>query len=212
MNQLINENDNIKILPSYDKIPLDPCYLLTNDIKRSYEQIMSSAMSNYWHEGFEYQWEIRLAGAKFLILSHKMDECMKIREMMRPKKSGLLRGVLQHGREDPTQPPSDTPCSIMHPPSRLQQFIEQIAVINSAIGNTSTGIRGPLHKVWRGTVYFSAAAFKIYVITSQPLSISSMGGGYLPSFQQHCADFVLFRSFLCLSCTAAVGEWFNVQI
>jgi hypothetical protein len=92
--------------------------------------------------------------------------------------------------------PSDTPCSIMHSPSptsRLQQFIEQIAVINFAIGNTSVGIRGPLHKIWRGTVYFSAAAYKIYAITSQPLSISSMGG-YLPSFQQHCADFILFLS------------------
>jgi len=44
VNQLIN---NITIHPYYDKIPLDPYYLLTIETELSYEKLMSSAMSHY---------------------------------------------------------------------------------------------------------------------------------------------------------------------
>jgi len=102
-----------------------------------------------------------------------MDDCVKIREKRQPKGSGLLRGMLQQVRGYPTQNPLISPFDSA--PQSLQQLTEQIVVINCAVGNTSIGIRVPLHKFRRGTVCFSAASCEMCVITRQKLSISSLG-------------------------------------
>ena len=62
----------------------------------------------------------------------------------------------------------------MYPPKTVAIHIK-IAVINFAVRNTSIVISKPLHKIWRGTVCFCAAAYKLYVITTQYLSVSWLG-------------------------------------
>ena len=122
-----------------------------------------------------------------------MNVCVKVCEKGQPKRSGLLRELLQHGRENPTQHPLISLFDSASP--SLQQLTEQIAIINFSVGNSSIGTRVPIHKFWRGMVCSSAAAYKRFVITSQQLSVSSLGWTFafipttltcsVPSFDLH---------------------------